>query len=149
MAKKLHHFYYNRNTESSKLYKHNEDYGQDIEPHGEYMNIDDVTPLKSPDSKWESGTITFKNPLYLDHKDTSSKGWKKHLSERFEGKTGKELSEAIKKAGYDAIITKDKYGYSETVNLKGTKNLHKNLPRKIVTADNKEELMQNKMQGKK
>lgn len=147
MAEKLHHFYYNRNKESSKLYKHNEDYGQDIEPHGEYMNIDDTTRLKAPDDKWETGTISFKNPLFMEHKDTSSHGWKKDLSKKFGGKVGKELSEAIKKAGHDAIITKDKYGYNETVNLNGMKNLHKELPRKILTADNKEEFMQHKMQG--
>jgi beta-mannanase len=147
MNDKLHHFYYNRNKQSSKSYKHNEDYGQDVEPHGEYMNLDQTTKLKAPDENWETGTISFKNPLYLEHKDTSSKGWKKDLSEKFEGKTGKELSEAVKKAGHDAIITKDKYGISESINLNGLKNLHKELPRQVVTSENKEKFIQKKMQG--
>ena len=122
---KLHHFFYNRNTESSKKFKINQDFGQDIEPHGEYMNIDATTPLKAPDERWETGKISFKNPLYVEHKDTSSTGWKKDLSDKFGGLKGKKLSEAIKKAGHDAIITKTKHGFSETVNLGGIKNMKK------------------------
>jgi hypothetical protein len=121
----LHQFFYNRNTESSKKFKINQDFGQNIEPSGEYINIDAKTPLKAPDERWEMGRITFKNPLYVDHKDTSSKGWKKDLSEKFGGLTGKKLSAAIKKAGYDAIITKTKNGFSETVNLGGIKDSKK------------------------
>jgi hypothetical protein len=121
----LHHFYYNRNTESSKKFKINQDFGQNIEPAGEYMNIDAKTPLKAPDERWEMGKISFKNPLFIDHKDTSSQGWKKDLSERFGGLTGKKLSAAVKKAGHDAIITKTKNGFSETINLGGIKTPQK------------------------
>jgi hypothetical protein len=144
---KMHHFYYNRNTKSlsKENYDKSVDYGQKIEPHGEYMNIDPSFKLKAPTEHWEAGTISFKNPLYLEHKSTDSKGWKKDLSEKFGGKTGKKLSEAIKKAGYDAIITKDKNGYSETVNLSGQKNLHKELPRETVTSENREEYIKNKL----
>ena len=149
MNDKLHHFYYNRNTKSASKEKIDPeaDYGQDIEPHGEYMNLDQTTKLKAPDEHWETGTISFKNPLYMEHKDTSSKGWKKDLSEKFEGKTGKELSKAVKEAGHDAIITKDKYGISESINLDGLKNLYKELPRQVVTSENKEKFIQKKMQG--
>jgi len=139
MAEKLHHFYYNRNKKSlsKENYDKSADYGQHIEPHGEYMNVDPSFKLQAPTKDWEAGTITFKNPLYLEHKDTSSHGWKKDLSEMFENKTGKELSNAIKKKGHDAIITKNKHGYSETVNLGGKKNLIKELPRQTVTSENK------------
>ena len=143
----MHHYYYNRNKKSlsKEHYDKSADYGQKIEPHGEYMNIDPSFKLKAPTEHWEAGIISFKNPLHLEHKSTDSKGWKKDLSEKFGGLTGKKLSEAIKKAGYDAIITKDKHGYSETVNLSGHKNLHKELPREIVTSENREEYIKNKI----
>ncbi len=115
--------YYNRNTESSKgMAPAGMDFGQKIEPVGEYMNVEQSTKLTRPTEKWESGRITFKNPLVLEHKSTDSNGWKRDLSEMFGGKTGSKLTAAIKKAGYDAIITHDKYGLSETVNLGGVKN---------------------------
>lgn len=114
--------YYNRNLESSKGFANNKrDFGQSIEPSGEYMNVDKSTKLTSPTEKWESGRITFNNPLVLEHKSTDSKGWKRDLSDMFGGKTGKNLTAAIRKAGYDAIITHDEYGLSETVNLGGIK----------------------------
>ena len=147
MSEKLHHFYYNRNKKSlsKEHYDKNADYGQKIEPHGEYMNIDPSFKLGSPTEDWEHGTISFKNPLYMEHKDTSSQGWKKDLSEKFGGLKGKKLSEAVKKAGYDAIITKGKHGYSETVNLGGTKNFLKELPRETVTSENREDYIKNKL----
>lgn len=141
----MHHFYYNRNTESSKKYAHEQDYGQNIEPSGEYMNLDASTPLAAPNEKWESGTISFKNPLFIEHKDSSSNGWKKDLSERFGGKTGKSLSNAVMKAGHDAIITQDKYGISESINLGGQKNLVKEMPRSVVTSENLRDFVQNKL----
>jgi hypothetical protein len=144
---KMHHFYYNRNKKSlsKEHYDKSVDYGQKIEPHGEYMNVDPSFKLKAPTDHWEAGTISFKNPLYMEHKDTSSEGWKKDLSEKFGGLTGKKLSEAVKKAGHDAIITKSKHGYSETVNLAGIKNMLKELPRETVTSENREEYIKDKM----
>jgi hypothetical protein len=115
--------FYSRNLESSKNFKlpNGADVGRHLEPHGEYMNVDHKTPLKAVDKKWETGTIQFKNPIVMDHKSTDSQGWKKDLSELHGGKTGKALSDHLKKIGHDGIITKDKYGLSETVNLAGTK----------------------------
>lgn len=114
--------FYSRNTKSSKNFKlaHGVDVGRHLEPHGEYMNVDH-SPLKAPDSNWETGSIHFKNPLVLPHKSTDSHGWKKDLSDLCDGKTGKVLSEHLKKIGHDGIITQDKYGLNETVNLNGTK----------------------------
>ena len=58
--------YYNGNKKSlsKEHYDKNADYGQKIEPHGEYMNIDSSFKLGSPTEDWEHGTISFKNPLY-------------------------------------------------------------------------------------
>ena len=114
--------FYSRNLDSSKKYKTEQDVGRNIEPHGEYMNVDHKTPLKAMGSNWETGKITFKNPIVFDHKSTDSHGWKKDLSELCGGKTGKSLSDHIKNVGHDGIITKDKYGLCETVNLNGTKS---------------------------
>lgn len=102
------------------------DFGQDLEPAGEYMSMDVMegkAKIDSPD--YEYGKITFKKPLILEHKNTGSTGWKKDLSDKFGGKTGKALSTAIKKAGYDAVMTyeiyKGKKEWSEIVNLNGRK----------------------------
>ncbi len=96
-------------------------YGQDIEPHGQY-----VTPIESDShrlaqeepEKYETGTIHFKNPLIIksDENDPTV-GWKKKLSSAYGGKKHHHLSKAIAKHGYDGIITTTKYGPSETVNL--------------------------------
>jgi hypothetical protein len=116
--------YYLHNTESSRKYAkfHNCDYGEQLAPAGEYMVVDYV-PLKPPAKTWIAGEISFKNPLVLDHKNTTSTGWKKDLSDMFGGKTGKALSNAVMRKGYDGIITHDSYGLSETVNLKGEKSV--------------------------
>ena len=101
-------------------------YGQNIEPSGEYMSMDTMQgKYKIPG--FEYGTIDFKKPLILEHKDTTANGWKKDLSERYRGLTGKKLSEAIKKDGYDAIMTKDEDGnFIEIVNLNGKKTGNSN-----------------------
>lgn len=107
-------------------------YGQNIEPSGEYMSMDTMQgKYKIPGADY--GMIHFNNPLILDHINTSDTGWKKTLSEMFGGKTKKSLTNAIKKAGYDAIMTVDEDGnYSEIVNINGEKqnNTNSNLPKK-------------------
>lgn len=96
-------------------------YGQNIEPAGQYMNVDTMQgKYKVPGAEY--GTIQFNNPLVLDHINTGETGWKKTLSDMFDNKTGKELSDAIKRGGYDGIITIDEDGYyNEVVNLSGKK----------------------------
>ena len=96
-------------------------YGQNIEPAGEYMNMDTLQG-KTKLPGMEYGTIEFKKPLVLEWKNTNNTGWKKDLSVKYGGLTGKKLSDAIKKAGYDAIMTVDENGnYMEIVNLNGKK----------------------------
>jgi hypothetical protein len=117
--------YYRKNNES--LWQHatdDVDYGQNIEISGDYLNLTHEFP-KNPIDMFEYGTITFKNPLLIEFKSTDSYGWKKDLSDMFKGKTGKDLNLAIKKAGYDAVITvelyKGKYYFNESVNINASK----------------------------
>lgn len=95
-------------------------YGQNIEPAGEYMSMDTMQGKNKIDG-YEYGTIQFKKPLVLEHINTGDTGWKKTVSDMYNGLTGKKLTEALIKDGYDAIVTYDEYGYSEIVNLNGTK----------------------------
>ena len=95
-------------------------YGQNIEPAGEYMSMDTMQG-KNKIAGYEYGTIQFKKPLVLEHINTGATGWKKTVSDMYGGLTGKKLSAALIKDGYDAIVTRDEYGYNEIVNLNGTK----------------------------
>jgi hypothetical protein len=91
-------------------------FAQDIEPTGEYMIHDELEgKFKLPN--WKYGVITFNNPLILPWVTTGHGGWKTALSIMFDNKTGKELEDAVKAKGYDAIITVDGDHYSEIVNL--------------------------------
>lgn len=108
-------FEFIRNTEKSPFLGSR--YGQDIEPHGKYIlekETDSVLP------GWETGEITFDNPLVIPHKDTNQ--WKKDLVE-VTGKKGKALSKHLVKLGFDGIITvNDKYT-SEIISLLPFKQL--------------------------
>ena len=95
-------------------------FGQNIEPAGEYMNMDEAKGKYKIDG-YEYGTIQFKKPLVLEHINTSDTGWKKTVSDMYNGLTGKKLTKALIKDGYDAIVTYDEYGYNEIVNLNGKK----------------------------
>lgn len=97
-----------------------ETFGQNLEPKGEYMSMDTLQG-KNKIEGYEYGTIKFENPLIVDFKNTGSTGWKKDLSDKYNGLTGQKLSNAIKKDGYDAIITKDNDDFVEIVNLNGKK----------------------------
>lgn len=102
------------------------DFGQQLEPSGEYMQMDTMNgKYKVPLPNYEYGTIHFDNPLLLEFKSTNSNGWKKDLSEMYKGKKKKALSNAIMKDGYDAVITysivNGERQYEEIVNLKGKK----------------------------
>lgn len=117
---------YMRNLGNGKTVNYGSRYGQNIEPAGEYMKMDELyqeRPDKYMLPNYEYGFITFKKPLILDFIDTTDKGWKKTLSDSFGGKTGKQLSMAITREGYDGIITVSDYGIEEIVNLMGKKEI--------------------------
>lgn len=115
---------YMKNKEKSGYYGSR--YGQNIEPTGEYVTVDDLyeeRPDKYMIPNYEYGFITFKKPLIIDFIDTTDKGWKLSLSNMFNGKTKKALSTAIKRKGYDGIVTVSEYGIEEVVNLSGDKEV--------------------------
>jgi hypothetical protein len=95
-------------------------YGSDVEPHGRYM-IEKTPGSSFPPDTWETGHAVFENPLHLDfgggYQEESN--WKRQLSKRYDGKTGHDLSKAIIADGHDGIVTHDKYGTSEIVDLTG------------------------------
>jgi GNAT superfamily N-acetyltransferase len=77
-------------------------FGQDIEPAGRFISRKEAGFVPTG---WEEGKASFNNPLVIEHIDTRE--WKRKLSERYGGKTGAELSDAIRADGFDGIITVD------------------------------------------
>ena len=88
-------------------------YGRGYEPSGQFLTVVGRHPAERR-SEMEYGEVTFNNPLVIDN---DSLNWKKQLSDSFGGKTGKYLSEAVIKAGYDGIVTTENGHTSEVVNL--------------------------------
>lgn len=86
-----------------------ERFGQHIEPAGKYVVVSDGQFAKGK-SNFETGVIRFQKPLVIDfgggYQEKSN--WKYTLSNRYNNKTGKALSSAIRKDGYDGIITVSK-----------------------------------------
>jgi hypothetical protein len=102
-------------TSATQLFgkpKKTSEYGRWFEPSGQYVNA--VPRFPEPRPELEFGTLTFNNPLVIKNNDL---GWKQQLSESFGNKRGKALSEALIRSGYDGIVTVDKYGTTEIVNL--------------------------------
>lgn len=95
-------------------------FGQDIEPAGNYILSGHDSDTSKLAKGWVSGEKTFKNPLVIDWGSglySDPDNWKNVLSSQYGGKTGKALSKAIAKDGYDGIVTMNKYGPSEIVDL--------------------------------
>jgi len=114
-------FNYTHNTDSAGKYygkaKAGDQFGRDIEPSGKYMNITSEKGLdraKSISTSIETGKKTFKNPIVIDNDNLN---WKKELSKMYGGKTGKNLTDALVKDGYDGIITKENKYISEVIDL--------------------------------
>lgn len=108
-----------RNPVSSTAHVSGNDFGQDIEPSGRYLT---KSSGFVPDG-WESGSVRFEKPLHVNFGASglysNDDNWKRRLSAHYDGKTGKVLSGAVRSDGYDAIVTHDKYGTSEIVDLTG------------------------------
>ncbi len=96
--------YYRRPSGGGQQFYAGERFAQHIEPSGQYMSFHgahdnvDVPGL-------EMGQATFKSPLVLYWDGYDESGWKARLSRHFGGKKHKALSAAIRKAGYDGIVT--------------------------------------------
>lgn len=97
---------YSHNTQKSEAPR-GMDFGQQLEPAGYYANVSASSAYmaENPLTGWEAGYLAIENPLVLEHVSTGSNGWKKTLSDMYGGKTGKALSNAVKRDGYDAIVT--------------------------------------------
>lgn len=93
------------------------DFSQSVEPWGRYMSGDSVSDGEHPPLQhgWERGTVDFENPLYVPHEYGA---WKQTLSDEHGGLTGKGLSQALLDKGHDGIITHDKYGIGEMVDIR-------------------------------
>jgi hypothetical protein len=93
-------------------------FGRDLEPAGKYISPSSQSRAGALEGT-EGGLAEFKNPLVVDNNNLK---WKKELSDAYGGKTGVELSDAIKADGYDGIITIDRAGrvpfMTETVDLR-------------------------------
>ena len=87
-------------------------FGRGYEPSAKYVTYHDGDKPSYGD--FEAGEITFNNPLVIDNDNLN---WKQALSESYGGKTGKALSKAIIKDGFDGIVTVDGKSISEIVDL--------------------------------
>ncbi len=111
--------FYAKNLENTENF--GSTYAQDIEPSGDYLVVSHANLADNQGKNWEYGTVRFENPLVLKTEGTVA--WKKELSARYGNKKGKRLSKVIQADGYDAIITYDEYGLSETVSLGPKRNI--------------------------
>jgi hypothetical protein len=92
---------------------------QDIEPSGYYMTTapDDLTieRLREAGQKFTIGTAIFKNPLVLDWGMAYDKSsWKYRLWQHYDAKK-RGLTKALRKDGYDGVVTVRRGGLSEIV----------------------------------
>ena len=96
---------YNRNPERAP--DMGEQFGQDVEAAGTYVTQKeaDFTP-----EGFETGTVQINNPLVIDVTADTQIEYKRKLSAENEGKTGVELTNALKAKGFDAIVTKNEDG---------------------------------------
>jgi len=81
-------------------------FGQNVEPHGKYMTAANPDSAKNLPDNFQHGVIRFESPLVVEFGAGygEATNWKNVLAKRF-GKKGKALSQAIRDAGYDGIVT--------------------------------------------
>jgi hypothetical protein len=98
-------FFSIRNTE--KAPRLGTQFGQDVEPSGKYISQSTPDAAKNLDARFEKEAVRFENPLVVEFGGEygTATNWKNVLSSQYGGKTGKELSQAIRDAGYDGIVT--------------------------------------------
>lgn len=99
---------YLHNTENANLFKGDNSFNQKKEPIGQYFIENDMA--LEPERNWTAGVKHFSGPLVVDFGGsyTSGDNWKDRLSKAYDGKSGRELTQALVKDGFDALITRDK-----------------------------------------
>ena len=95
--------------------RHVPGFDQDAEPWGRYMSPDSDEHHLPLQPNWERGSVGFSNPLYVPH---NYGAWKQELSQQHDGLTGHDLSDALMAKGHDGVITHDKYGIGEIVDIR-------------------------------
>jgi len=101
-------FQYLHNTEKSP--RMGARFGQDLEPHGRYIQHHTHPDPAGLPKNLVSGEISFQKPLVLanDPEDLyGQNGWKARLSRHYGGLKGKRLTQALVRDGYDGIVTVD------------------------------------------
>lgn len=106
---------YLRNNNGMRQHWTSDEFGQVVEPWGRYMSPDSDSQHLPLQRGWERGSVDFDNPLYVPHEYGA---WKQKLSEQFGGLTGHELSQALLDKGHDGVITHDKFGLGEIVDIR-------------------------------
>jgi hypothetical protein len=101
-------FNFVRNTVSSEVY--GTEFQQHIEPAGRFMLLRGPWASPEPPPEWEYGRVRFEKPLVLMFNETGEhaydeNSWKALLSAAYGGKTGRALTKALLKDGYDGIVT--------------------------------------------
>ena len=96
-------FFYKANTKANTNNTSGGATVQKNEPAGDYIMYDSAKGGTHRDG-FKYGHITFNNPLVLEYTSSNPDGWRKTLSEMFNGKSGRDLSNAIKSKGYDGLI---------------------------------------------
>ena len=86
-------------------------FGRDIEPSGRYVVATEGPANTTGMPGRVSGSLTFDRPLVLNVET-----WKQDLRDHY-GTSGKRLSKALIADGYDGVVTVDKYGTSEILDL--------------------------------
>lgn len=98
-------FRYVRNTVPAPYF--GDRFQQDIEPAGRYL-LHSTSP--SVARGWEAGEVHFRSPLVISLTSGAAiygpGSWKARLQRHY-GKVGRSLSTAIRRDGYDGIVTVD------------------------------------------
>ena len=79
------------------------EFGQDVEPAGNYVTQQETDFVPQG---WNTGTVSFKKPLVINVDSDSLVKWKRDLSKKYGGLTGKKLTDRLKLFDYDGIITR-------------------------------------------
>lgn len=120
-------FAFFKNTEKASNYGGM--YGQDIEPVGFYCL--EKTQYSSERPGWVFGLALLRSPLVLDLGSVSvsdENNWKRVLNRHY-GVTGKKLTNALLRDGFDSIITLDGAETSECVLLNPTQQIQMTTPK--------------------